>query len=125
MRSISMVSDADGKKLRRFEAERQGKIKEILLGATVADVFFDEGMGISGKTISGITLVKGGEVFHVSIKADTYYDVIESSLQITGKLGNPVEHMIAMKTPCDECKKTDCKSRTTPGNWVVDCKDRL
>ena len=122
MRSISMVSDADGEKLRTFEMARQNKIKNLLLGGIIAEVFFDDGMGISGKTISGLSVVKGKEVFHVSIE-DTFYDVIESSLNITGKLGDPVENMIVMPTPCDTCKKPDCKDRTTPGNWVVDCKE--
>ncbi|MEN6395412.1 MAG: hypothetical protein ABFC78_02885 [Methanoregula sp.] len=105
--------------------ERQNKIKALLIGGKITEVFFDEGMGISGKTISGLTVVKGEEVFHASIKADTFYDVIESSLQITGKMGDPVENMITMPTPCDNCAKKVCNDRTTPGSWVVDCKDTL
>lgn len=124
MRTIQIVSDSDGEKLRSFEEARQGKIKDLLLGGIVADVFFEaRQVGISGKTISGLTLVKGGEVFHVSIHAEAFYEVIESSLQITGKLGDSVEHMITMVTPCDDCTKKDCTTRSKPGEWVVACKE--
>ena len=124
MRSISRVSNEDGEKLRLFEKARQDKIRTLLNGATIADVFFDEGNGLSGKSISGLTLVKSDEVFHVSIEANTFYDVIESSLQITGKMGDPVENMITMKTPCDDCIKEGCATRSKPGEWVVACKDK-
>ena len=116
-----MVSDEEGDKMRTFEKARQQKIKELLNGAVVADVFFDEGYGISAKTISGLTLIKGDEVFNVSIETGQFYEVTETRLSISGKMAE-VENMITMPTPCDNCTKPNCKDRTTPGKWVIDCK---
>jgi hypothetical protein len=126
MRTISMVSDSDGEKLRSFETKRQGKIKELLIGATISNVLFDEGIGLSGKDISGLTLAKGDDTFKVSINANQFYDVTETRLLITSQKedGEEIEKLITMSTPCDDCTKPDCKTRTTPGNWVVDCKEK-
>lgn len=122
MRSISFVSDSEGEKLRKFEFERQKKIGDLLIGAVITDIVFDDSMGISNKDISGLFVEKDGEKYHITIDANQFYDCIESRLEITSN-GKEVENLITMETPCDTCKKADsCKDRPKDGGWVVDCK---
>jgi hypothetical protein len=121
-----MISNENGVKLRLFEMERQEKIKKLLNGAILTDVIFDDGIGLSGKEISGLILLKGDETYSVSINAEQYYEVTETKLLITSQSGQgkEVEKLIVMPTPCDKCNKSNCKDRSTPGNWVVDCKEQ-
>lgn len=123
MRTISMVSDEDGEKLRKFEFERQEKIKNLIVGMTITDVIFDDSMGISNKDIIGLSGVKNGEEYNISIDAHQFYECIESRLMISSDTcGKNVENLITMDSPCDTCKKAEtCKDRPEEG-WVVDCK---
>jgi hypothetical protein len=121
MRSISMVSEEDGRKLRNFEAARQEKVKAMLIGMTITDVVF-EGSGLSGKTIQELVGEKDGKTFEIRVEANQFYEVIESRIMITEKNGDEVENLITMQTPCDTCKKADCKDRSGRGKFVVDCK---
>ncbi len=120
MRSIRMISDADGELLRAFESERQSKVRDLLMGAIVTDVVFHSGCGIDGHTIDGMTLKKDDKLYRVSIEANQFYEVIETRLVIENN-GTEVEKLITMPSPCDTCTKQDCKTRSKPGEWVVRC----
>jgi hypothetical protein len=124
MRTIQMVSDEDGEKLRRFEEMRQGKIKSLLAGAVITDVIFEGGFGIGGKGISGLVAEKDGKIFDISVDSQQYYEVTETRISVCSDAGE-VERMITMPTPCDTCTKKDCKTRSTPDAWVVACKEAV